>query len=157
LNTYGYVGGNPLYWYDSLGLAPDDANKIYVPSPVYIPPRYAPDGTEITYTWNTPDSSAVISFSKCILYGMCSESNNGDESKKESCPSNDRYNWEKIPRSRPPAYRPKGKKEPVFQGDSAGDRSHAGSKWKKWDKYRDWAEGKPRNGTYDAKGRRLRN
>jgi hypothetical protein len=37
-----------------------------------------------------------------------------------------------------------------------GDRSHADSRWKKWDKRRDFDNGKYRDGTYDVNGRRLR-
>jgi hypothetical protein len=74
---------------------------------------------------------------------------------QESCPSSDPNDWERIP-NQPGAYRPKGKKEPIFEADRAGDRAHGGSKWKKWDKKRDWEKGKPRDGTYDENGNRLR-
>ncbi|TBW44109.1 hypothetical protein EZI54_23890 [Marinobacter halodurans] len=72
-----------------------------------------------------------------------------------SCPSSDPDNWEKIPGSNQ-AYRPRGEKEPIFEKDRGGDRSHGGSAWKKWDKAKDWEKGRQRNGTYDVNGKRLR-
>lgn len=163
LNTYGYVGGNPLGYSDPYGLS-SKITRLIIPAPW---PTTTADGTDISYTWGIPGFESLDPYNKviqCVAFGMCNDSaedaadqSDGDSSTDgESCPSNDRDNWEKIPRSRPPAYRPKNEKEPVFQGDRAGDRSHGGSKWKKWDKARDWKQGNPRSGTYDVNGRRLR-
>lgn len=79
---------------------------------------------------------------------------NNEDPDPESCPSNS-DDWEKISGS-DQAYRPKGGKEPIFEKERGGDRSHGGSDWKKWDKKRDWEKEKPRNGTYDSDGNRLR-
>ncbi len=48
----------------------------------------------------------------------------------------------------------------LFELDKSGDRSHAGSKWKKWDTKRDWEKRQGpregRSGSYDENGKRLR-
>ena len=150
---YGYVEGNPLYWVDPYGLRGGipwslpfewlwrQLKPVPVPPPYVRPPYLPPDwNEEIPYI---PEDHIPAPYWD-------------EEVEPESCPSTDPDDWDKIPHSRPPAYRPKGEKEPVFQGDRAGDRGHGGSRWKKWDKYRDWKKGKPRDGTYDENGVRLR-
>ncbi len=138
LNTYGYVLQNPINYLDYYGLATtvDDWCRAHLAA-----------CSELENV--LPGTTRPIPVPVPPVYW-------DEEAETESCPSSDPDDWEKIPHSRPPAYRPKGEKEPVFQGDRSGDRSHGGSKWKKWDKYRDWVNGKPRNGTYDENGRRLR-
>jgi RHS repeat-associated protein len=141
LNLYGYVAQNPLSHRDPLGLLnPAEAACIAGPNPVCAGGLV---GDAVT---------TVVGVGIIVYNHYHSESS--DEA--ESCPSTNPDDWEKIPHSRPPAYRPKGGKEPVFQGDRSGDRGHGGSNWKKWDKYRDWKAGGPRNGTYDVNGRKLR-
>jgi len=44
----------------------------------------------------------------------------------------------------------------LWSKERAGDRGHGGSAWKKWRSRRDWEKGKPREGTYDKDGTRLR-
>ena len=71
------------------------------------------------------------------------------------CSQTDKGDWEKIPGS-DQAYTPKGKKEPVLDKDKAGDRAHGGSKWKKWNKRRDYNNGKRRDVTLTSGGKKLR-
>jgi hypothetical protein len=82
LNTYGYVGGNPLYYSDPLGLEQGDGTTIYLPTPFYIPPSTTADGTDINYTWGFPQFDGLFDSYLCKRYGMCSESNDD----AESCP-----------------------------------------------------------------------
>ena len=44
----------------------------------------------------------------------------------------------------------------LWSKERAGGRGHGGSAWKKWKSRRDWEKGKPREGTYDKDGKRLR-
>ena len=89
------------------------------------------------------------------MFNWSNEDDNSEDQECESCPSSDKGNWEKIKGSNQ-AYKPKKGKEPIFEKDRAGDRSHGDSTWKKWNKHKDWENGKDRDGTYDASGKRLR-
>ena len=44
----------------------------------------------------------------------------------------------------------------IWEKDRAGTRGHGGSAWKRWKNRRDWERGRPREGTYDKDGNRLR-
>ena len=63
--------------------------------------------------------------------------------------------WDKLKGSKPPAYVPAGGKEPVLQGDR-GNPHGGGDQYKKWKKRRDFNKGKPRDGTVNDQGDRIR-
>jgi len=159
LNTYGYVGGNPVNLIDFYGLytAVIPLNPATTSNPIGWTVLAGSSGLYVgTSIYNNFDIQILDVIDWVLNENADEDSENGSGAiEGESCPSNSE-DWEKIPHSRPPAFRPKGGKEPIFQGDRAGDRSHAGSRWKKWDKARDWGKGKYRDGTYDVNGRRLR-
>ena len=164
LNTYAYVDSNPLYWTDPYGLfgLPAAAGRAGAGARPGAPAGSPGGGIDWSQPWLPPSVGDAVNEAAntlmCMRWGVCNEAadESDSEAEPESCPSSDPDSWEKIPHSRPPAYRPKGKREPVFQGDRAGDRGHAGSRWKKWNKARDWNADKRRDGTYGVDGRRLR-
>ncbi|MCG9752332.1 RHS repeat protein [Vibrio brasiliensis] len=140
INLYAYVDGDPLGYVD-------------------------PDGRFAVAMFH-PAVAIPVSYAVCRALGGCeipefpdwpswqnSEEDSGTET--ESCPSNDPDDWEKVPRSNQ-AYKPKGAKEPIFERDQARGNSHGGSFWKKWNKKRDWKNGKYRDGTYNEDGKKLR-
>lgn len=148
-NIYTYVGNNPLRYVDPSGLNPI-AGAI----------EGGEVGTAICGPYCGVAGALIGGYGGLVasdyIYNNANDADGQNNSDQESCPSSDPDNWEKIPHSKPTAHRPKNEKEPVFQEDRGGDRSHAGSRWKKWDKRRDFDNGKYRDGTYDENGQRLR-
>ncbi|MCU7940358.1 MAG: RHS repeat-associated core domain-containing protein [gamma proteobacterium symbiont of Bathyaustriella thionipta] len=156
LNTYAYVENAPLNWVDPYGLTPALAGGTAVR---VIGGKAASRvvGKEISRAIGGKTGQWIA----CDLVFYCDEEVEEEEqSEPESCLSSEgeEDKWEKIPGS-DQAYRPKGsrsEKVPVFEKDRGGDRSHGGSAWKKWDKYKNWKKDKKHNGTYTSDGRRLR-
>ncbi|WP_299947449.1 RHS repeat-associated core domain-containing protein [uncultured Microbulbifer sp.] len=138
INTYGCAEQNPLFYTDSLGLIACGWGD-----------------TTFTCSCKTRTRKAQENCRAAGGIPLFPDLLNEEEAEPESCPSSDPEKWEKIPGSNQ-AYRPKREKEPIFEKDRAGDRAHGGSKWTKWDKKKDWEKGKPRDGTYDETGKRLR-
>ncbi|GLS24621.1 hypothetical protein LU351_20350 [Marinibactrum halimedae] len=169
MNLYAYVHNDPFSYTDPQGMSSvsmmEEVESIGRPLPE---PQSGCGCQSLTgkaaQAWvRSAQQNAGISSTQLLLdffihlsISMHNQSNseNTDES-GESTPDTDEDNWEKIP-GKPGAYRPVGKKEPIFEKDRAGGKSHGGSKWKKWNKKRDWEKGKKRDGTYNDKGVRLR-
>ena len=66
LNTYGYVGGNPVYWIDPLGLDAKSDGGYTIPTFIPIPPSKTESGWDIEYTWDLP-----FEVPRLCLKGVC--------------------------------------------------------------------------------------
>ncbi|WP_285350374.1 hypothetical protein [Vibrio sp. D173a] len=114
INLYAYVNGGPLGYVDPDGR---DATLAGVEAGFVIAgPPGAVVGAAVV---------ATAGVAICTFTDLCNFSEEAEESETESCPSNDKENWEKVPGSKQ-AYRPKGSKEPTFQRVRARRNSHNG-------------------------------
>jgi len=140
-NLYGYVLGDPVDFVDPSGLVlvVDDAVVVagLAAVAIYVAADYAADlliavGRDAYDWWRYSEAD-----------DNCDNGFNPKEGKKKKHPKTGEPGWED-------------KDGGLWSKDRAGGNSHGGSAWKRWKNRRDWERGRPREGTYDENGNRLR-